>query len=422
MASGVPARTEPCMSSQAFHFVHASDLHLELPAHGIAEVPEHLRELLLECGYWAAERVVEAVLAEGAAFLVLSGDVLDPVQTGPRGPLFLAEQFGRLAERGVPVYWAGGAVDPPDAWPAAVRLPDNVHVFPPGRPSRLVFQREGVATATLIGASRHQEASVRLEDFASDPQGLFTVAVLHGVSETDGVLGRGIHYWALGGHHARHTPRSSPPVVDDPGTPQGREPSQIGPHGCSLVRVDAQKQIQITFLPTDLMRWYSERILIEPTTTRQELESLLEERVGALKQANAGTDLFVSWRVAGTGRLAMQLRRGTLASELLDALRRDHGFASPAVWSVELSVEPMAVLPAAWFQEETILGDFLRELRSYQEHPEQPIVLDSYLAEAHRSGPLGACAAIAPGPDRERLLREAAMLGADLLSGEGTEP
>ena len=55
----------------AFSFVHASDLHLELPPHGLGEIPEHLRDSLLECPYRAAERVFDLALSERADFLVL---------------------------------------------------------------------------------------------------------------------------------------------------------------------------------------------------------------------------------------------------------------------------------------------------------------------------------------------------------------
>ncbi len=120
------------MSNQPFRFVHASDFHLELPPQGVAEVPDHLRELFLESAYWAAERVFETVLAEEAEFLILAGDVLDPQKTGPRGPIFLIDQFERLAEREIAVYWASGRVDPADAWPPALKLPGNVHLFPRG--------------------------------------------------------------------------------------------------------------------------------------------------------------------------------------------------------------------------------------------------------------------------------------------------
>ena len=128
------------MSNCPFRFIHASDFHLERPLMGVAEVPDHLRELFLEAPYTAARRVFDAALAEDANFVVLSGGIVVPPDTGPRGPLLLAEQFARLAERGIGVYWAGSPIDPPEAWPAAVKLPQNVHFFPRGQVENLLVR------------------------------------------------------------------------------------------------------------------------------------------------------------------------------------------------------------------------------------------------------------------------------------------
>src|SRR5437773_10297684 len=98
----------PMSARRAFSFVHASDLHLELPPHGLSEIPEHLRDSLLEAPYRAAERVFDLALSEKADFVVLSGEVLDASQTGPRGPCFLAKQFQRLRDREIAVYWVSG--------------------------------------------------------------------------------------------------------------------------------------------------------------------------------------------------------------------------------------------------------------------------------------------------------------------------
>ena len=101
------------MAKRPFRFLHAADFHLEAVPQGIAEVPDHLRESLLEAAYRSAARVFDAALAEEADFLILAGDLLHVEQAGPRGSLFLMEQFQRLAERGMAVYWAGGPSDPP---------------------------------------------------------------------------------------------------------------------------------------------------------------------------------------------------------------------------------------------------------------------------------------------------------------------
>src|SRR5581483_8119885 len=108
---------------------------------GLTEVPEHLRDLLIDAPFRAAERVFDTVLAEQADFLLLAGDIIDADEAGPRGTVFLADQFERLAARNVPVYWAGGPNDQADHWPAAVRLPANVHRFSPSRPDEFTVAR-----------------------------------------------------------------------------------------------------------------------------------------------------------------------------------------------------------------------------------------------------------------------------------------
>lgn len=406
------------MSNWPFRFVHASDFHLETPPQGLAEVPGHLRELFIEAPYWAAERVFETVLAEEAELLVLAGDILHPPHTGPRGPLFMAEQLGRLAERGIPVYWAGGRVDPPEAWPSAVTLPDNVHFFPRGRVEEFVHQRDGTPLVRLTGVSRDRQRKVRASDFDPDAGGLFSIAVVHGAAEAAALQARGIHYWALGGRHDRSTLLSSPQVVHYPGSPQGRRPEEHGTHGCTLVQVDQQGQGRTSLAPTDVIRWLDERVVVDEATTRDGLEMLLRERMQTLIETTPAVDLLISWTVAGGGPLPVRLRRGGLDAELLGWLQSEYGSGPPAAWSVSLEVECSAALPPEWYEQETIRGDFLREVRRLQVNAGEPLELEAYLAEKHLAGNLAAAVAPTDQRARERVLQEAALLGVDLLSGE----
>jgi DNA repair protein SbcD/Mre11 len=106
------------MSHPPLRFVHASDFHLERPLGGVAEIPEDLRELFLEAPYIAAEQVFQTALSEKADALLLSGDLLNCELAGTRAVVFLRDQFQRLADHDIPVYWACGEVDAPDTWPA----------------------------------------------------------------------------------------------------------------------------------------------------------------------------------------------------------------------------------------------------------------------------------------------------------------
>lgn len=405
------------MSIRPFRFVHASDFHLELPPQGVAEVPDHLRDLFLESAYWAVQRVFETVLTEEAAFLILAGDVLDPQKTGPRGPIFLLDQFQRLAERQTAVYWATGRVDPADSWPPMMKLPDNVHLFPRGQIEEFLHQRDGVPLARVMGTSRDKVRTVRASDFDADPGGLFSIAVVHGRADAEALRARGVHYWALGGRHNRSTLFSTPHVAHWSGSPQGRSPKERGKHGCTLVEVDDQQHARTSLVPTEAIRWCDQRVAVDQRTTREDLETMLREQMHALVETSPSVDLLVSWTVAGSGPLLARLRREGLAAELLESLRAQYGSGPPAAWSLSLEVESPESLPAEWYEQETICGDFLRAMRRLQMNPGEPLDLEGCLP-AERPNELSDDVLLPRGTARDRALGEAALLGVDLLSGE----
>jgi hypothetical protein len=426
------------MPVSPFRFIHASDFHLERPLMGVAEVHDHLRDLFLESPYTAARQVFDAALAEDVRFVLLSGGIVTPA-AGPRGPLFLAEQFARLAQREIGVYWAGSPIDPPDAWPPAIKLPPNVHFFPRGQVESLVVQGVAGPLARLAGTSCDAARPWQPAGFAPDAAGLYTIAVAHGEADAAALQTRSIHYWALGGRHDRGTPCGGPQVVHYCGSTQGRRPEESGVHGCTLVQVDEQCQTRTSLIPTDAVRWMGERLLLDETTTREDLEARLRQRMQALLEAVPSTALLISWTIAGGGPLVGPLRRGTLAAELLQSLRADYGYRSPPAWSVSLGVELPETLPPEWYEQETIRGDFLRAIRQLQMNPDEPLSLDQYLAEIHRAGTVGQVANLVGQVAnlsnnnanlgqvsnlsygnfaRSAVLREAAALGVDLLSGE----
>lgn len=208
------------MSNRPLRFIHAADFHLEQPPSGIAAVPDALRELFLESAWLAAEKVFEVVLSEEAEFLVLCGDLLSPLKTGPRGPLFLSEQFKRLAQRAIPVYWAAGRVDPPELWPSAVPLPKRARLsgWPAGSNQLRSRRRSCGATGGRQPASRSQDA----EQVEPDPAGLFTIAAVHGSVASESLrarhrlLGLGRKPYA---QHAVHRPPHGPLSGNAPRAP-----------------------------------------------------------------------------------------------------------------------------------------------------------------------------------------------------------
>ena len=406
------------MSNQPFRFLHAGDFHLESPPGGVTEVPLHLREMFLEAPYLAAERVVEVALAEDVQFVVLAGNLLHPWQTGPRGPLFLVEQFERLRERNIAVYWAGGEIDTPESWPDTIALPANVTYFAQGVVEQVIDRHDSVPEVRILGRSFNGKRKIRGADFQADDDGLFNLVVCHGQADPARLAGTHVGYWALGGKSGRRTLAVSEQLIHYAGSPQGRGPRDSGPHGCSLVQVDGRQRAQCIFMPTDVMRWHHETVSLAPAMTRSDLETLLSERLQSIVSNAPSTDLLVSWTLVGTGPLIARLRRA-MSVELLDWLRKEFGTKSPAVWSVSLTAEWDETLGADWYAQETLLGDFLREVRRFQQEEPLPLDLSPYLGKRLESGDWQQLADLNDPDSRRAVLHEVQALGIDLLSGEG---
>jgi DNA repair protein SbcD/Mre11 len=401
--------------TQPIRLVHASDLHLELPICGLADVPDHLRELLLEAPYQAAERVFETVLAEDADALLLAGDVLDVDRAGPPAIVLLLDQFARLADRGISVYWAGGASDLPDLWPRSIALPPKVHVFPIGRVETLDLARGGEPIGRIQGTSAREDGQVEVRGFHRDVHGLFTVGVAYGTNESPGHEGDRVHYMALGGRHAQQTVDEQPGIAHFSGTPQGRNPNEIGPHGCTVVTVDETGSAKLRFVATDAVRWSHHTLEVTASTRSEQLQERMVERLEKLQAQQPGVDHLVRWTIRGTGPLVNRLRPGGLADELLVDLRRKFGERSPLVWSASLDCAAPLSVPAEWSDQETCLGDFLRQVREFELHDDLALDLRRFLPEDLGDDPLAAIAEIDP-EYRTALLCSAAKLGVDLLT------
>lgn len=401
------------MAERSFRFLHAGDWHLERPAHGLAEAPEHLRSLLIELPYRAAEKVVDAALAERVDFLVLAGDLLDVSLAGPHGPLFLSEQFARLERRGIPVYWASSRLDAPEHWPIGCRLPANVHRLVRNRQETHVYERDGQPLAWLTVMPHAELERPRLRGVPLEREELRHVVVAHGEFSLDALPER-VDYFALGGRHARETLREADDVAHYPGTTQGRSFAEPGLHGCTLVQVTPFAPPRLSFIPTSALVWHEETIEIDEGTTRERLERLIRERTAALSVAHPECEQWIRWTVHGSGPLIRRLRSGVLASDIVGTLRQQFGHTRPAVWTESLRVRAADTVGAA-VDEETLLGEYLRELRSWRYNETRPVDLRAYLSEHVEADELRAAALLDAPSARQSLLGEAAALGVDLL-------
>ena len=372
------------MPNHPFRFIHAADLRLDVPVTGLSHLPEHLREKVLNAPREAAENLFKEALAEKVDFLLLVGGVLDPLKTGAWGPLFLLEQFEKLRLEGIPVFWACGPDDDGPSWPGVFPLPDNVHRFPVDEIEEIIYRKEGIPYARILGTSLSKgQTIVNPASYLADPEGLYSIGVFYGKPPLDTLKTTGMQYWALGGSPLRETLSQTPSVIHYPGTTLARSAADRDDCGCSLVEVNEFGRTVIRPIRTTPIAWANERIVLHADSIKED-DLLAEMRLrlrGHRKAQEEGTLLFVSWRIELPVEQIPELRYGNLVPSLLRDLRSDFGKEEPIIYSVDIEPVIPDTLNLSLYDQQTILGDFLRITHFYRENPDQAIALSDFFPE-----------------------------------------
>lgn len=402
------------MAKESFRFIHASDFHLERPLQDILDLPENLKRTLVEAPWKAAEAVFEHAVVENVDFVVLAGDLLNPLTCGAPGVAFLLDQFENLRERGIQVYWAGGSVDDPERWPEAVTLPGNVQLFSKHEVQAVVHRRHQTPLVTLLGRSSAGNEIVRAAEYARDPDDNFVLAVAVGQADSESLAAERVDYWALGGQHQAEILRSDEPAIRYCGAPQARCLKEPGEHGFVLVDVDAQRNLQIHSVGVDLVRYATHDIDADDVAMGRDLRQVLAKRVSRLQSESAGRHLLVKWRVHLDLEHAAVVGPSAI-EELLGWLRREFGHGQPSCWSLDMEILPPKEFPSKWKEEDTILGDFLRTAAQHRKEAGKRLNLKP-LIDAETPASNNWQATLASG-SQAATLDKSTLLGVDLLRG-----
>jgi DNA repair protein SbcD/Mre11 len=404
------------MGRDSFRFIHASDFHLERPMQDLPDLPDHLKPALIDAPWKAAEAVFEHAILENVDFVVLCGDLLNPIASGACGPAFLLEQFELLRDRGIQVYWAAGVADDLERWPEAVALPDNVHRFAK-RIEPIVHRRSGNGVATLLGRSSEGRQTIRAAEYAHEVDDQYRIAVGVGEADLESLSSERIDYWALGGLHDRTTLRDEGQQMRYSGSPQGRSMDEVGVHGCFMVDVDSSHKTTVHALDTDLFRYSDQTIDADDMALGRDIRQMMTKRINRLQAEANGRHILVRWRVQ------MDLENATVVGpaaleELIVWLRREFGYGQPALWSTDIEVLPPKSLPKKWQDEDTILGDFLRTTAEQRKAGSRPMNIQSYIESETPGGAIWQQALIPGDSVRSKdLIDLSTLLGVDMLRG-----
>jgi DNA repair exonuclease SbcCD nuclease subunit len=405
------------MAKESIRFLHAGDFHLERAMQDLTDLPEHLKASLADAPWKAAEAVFEAAIVENVDFLLLTGDLLNPISCGAAGPAFLMEQFERLAQRKIDVYWAGGTVDDPDRWPDAVLLPDNVHLFSKKQVEAFVFRRNGFPLATILGRSSDGRESIRAAEFQVDTDDTYVIAMSHGQADRDALMAERIDYWALGGPHARQVLHGEAPHMRVSGTTQGRGFAEEGEHGYWMIEVDGNHDAQITTGDCDPFRYITQTLDVEDLALGRDMRELMSKRIARLQSEHGTHHLIVRWRVE-LNLEHMNMVSPAAIDETLVWLRREYGHGACSVWSTEIELLSPKAYPQKWQEEDTILGDFLRTAEETRKAASRNLNLKPIVESETPGTPAWHAMLVNEDPvSTTTALDRATLLGVDMLRG-----
>jgi DNA repair protein SbcD/Mre11 len=269
-----------------FRFIHAADLHLDSPMHGLSARQPHLAALFGQAARGAFVALIDEVLAREAAFLVISGDVYDGDWRDYHTGLFFVGQLARLSRAGIPTFLIQGNHDAESQISRKVTLPPLVHLFGTRKAETVELADIKVALHGRSFADRSVSDNI-VRGYPSAREGWFNVGVLH--TSLDGRAGHASYapctladlkakyydYWALGHIHAAETVSTDPYVVF-PGNLQGRHVREAGAKGAMLVDVEDGTVVSATPLVLDKARWGHARLDVAQAADLAEVLALLE--------------------------------------------------------------------------------------------------------------------------------------------------
>ena len=400
--------------ADAIKFIHAADFHLDQPIGGLTELPAHLRTRLANAPYDAASKVFDLAIAERVDFVLLAGDLFDAESGSARAYAFLLSQFQRLSEKSIHIYWCGGEFDFPDRWPSSVALPDNVITFSSSIIDEIEHRRDGKQICAIF-ASGYDTKRHSLVDFDASESDTFNIAMTYGQFETSHLTGPNISYWALGGKHKAEVLEKTDTIGVYPGTPQGRSPKERGTHGFNLCRVDGKGKLRVQSVVSDTVRFIPQRVSVTENVAMKTLKESLTER--GLKMVSDCPEQLVltRWYLATEGEFNPRIRKNEWAAELLEWLRDEFGRGETGVWSTDLQVEAPKKLPSQWYEEDTILGEYMRAVARYQSDESLKLNLHQYMPQTVKGDELSNIGYVNR-ESRDTILRNTGMIGIEYLA------
>lgn len=325
-------------------FVHAADLHIDSPMRGLEAYEGAPVDRLRGATRRALSNLVQLVLDEGAAFLVLCGDIYDTAPS-PETALYFRSQMQRLADAGVPVAIVLGNHDYAGVSPKNVALPDNVRVL-----SADEAQSWEIVPGVVVHGRSYPEQACHDDLTVGYPaarSGVLNVGLLHTcLEETDhapyaptssaALVGMGYQYWALGHVHRFIEREENGCRIVFPGNLQGRHANETGEKGAVVVGYEGSSILSVERRALDVVRWHHVRV--DARTLDDDVRAGVRKQVFDATTGDRQAGLLCAVRVTVAGQAsgdALKLEADDLREYLMGELQGARGL----LWLEKVKVD-----------------------------------------------------------------------------------
>ena len=334
-----------------FRFVHAADLHLDVPFQGLRRASPAVTRALGQAPLVAWDGLVQLTIDQKAAFLLLAGDICDGAERAVRAHRRFLEGLQRLCAHGIRTFIVRGDEDPAEQWAGIHRWPDGVHCFGSHDVESVAITTGGEQMATIYGLSHSSDRASRcVASFRRGSESGIHIGLLHAsVGRTGDVTpcshcnhcsiselqAAHMDYWALGHDHRHQGLSQGHPRIVFPGTLQGRSlgSDETGPKGAVVVTVTNGVVSDARFHALDAVRLMTADVDVSPMTGTADVRRALRETTERLRSECTGRSVVACATVRGRGQAWAEAQpTDGLWELLLDELRRGNAGEDPFVW------------------------------------------------------------------------------------------
>jgi DNA repair exonuclease SbcCD nuclease subunit len=372
-------------------FIHAADLHIDSPLHGLSAHDGAPVELLRTATRSAFSALIDRAIDLKVAFVILAGDIFDGAWRDFNTPIFFGREMARLDSEGIFAIIVRGNHDAEHEMTKNLPLPPNVKVFGSDAPETFRLEFPDVRVALHGQSFKRAETTENLvRNYPARIEDWLNIGVLHtglqgqtkhapyAPCSVEELKNKGMDYFALGHIHKAEIICESPWIVM-PGNLPGRHINETGPRGAMLVTYENGELQRPERLLVDVVRWALAEVDISAARTRTDAVALagtVFRRI--MEQESDGRP--VACRVVFVGRSpahgSLFGQERTLRAELM---AQAINVAGDNLWIEKIKVSSKPAVDTAVIAER---GDALGELQTMLvEAAQEPAFIASLEAE-----------------------------------------